>query len=826
MKKKNYTLVSATIVGLAIATSGGAALANSDDTTPSSATTTQAQPTAPESTNSTTSAPKAAAEKDLVLVHTNDVHGRIVEEKGRDKTTSVVGDAKLATVIENERAKKDQTTVVVDAGDAFQGLPISNSTKGEARAEILNKMNYDAMAVGNHEFDFGLDEAKKYKQILKFPLLSSNTYVDGVRLFEASTIVDKDKTVKGDEVVVIGVTTPETATKTHPKNVKGVIFKDPIPEVLNVVKEIQAKAKATGDDYKTYVVLAHLGVDTTTPNEWRGSTLADELSKSPLLKGKRVVVIDGHSHTVESKTYGDNVTYNQTGSYLNNIGKVTLKPNSLLGTPSLIKASETTNVTPNAEVKELVDKIKAKYDAENAVVVVKNSPVELSGTRENVRVRETNLGNVVADSLYEYGQTGFKNKTDIAVTNGGGLRETIAKDKPITKGSVIAVLPFGNTISQIKVTGQNVLDMFEKSLGSILQVDKNGKNVLDENGQPLLEPSGGFLQVSGAKVYYDTNLPSGKRILRVEVKNHDTGEYDKLDLAKTYYLTTNDFLAAGGDGYTMLGGAREEGPSMDEAFKNYLEKADLTKYAVVNPNSRTISVDSKTYKFEEKEAEQPVQPTQPEQPEQPVQPEQPAQPVQPEQPAQSEQPAQPVQPARSGLATQSVTLSDGVIINVQYDGAKVEGVKFVAEEVTGTEADKVKGLVKELNLNLEVVKTLELHFEKDGKELKATGEERTVTLALATGEDKTLEVYHVNGNTLEKVDSEYSKGVLTFKTNHFSTFTIASVPKTVGTISEQEPASKTKKVLPNTGMNSSSTTALGLSLIALVGAAVRRKLSE
>ena len=634
MKKKNYTLASATIVGLAIATSGGAAFADESSvpTTPApaatTAATTAATPAPAATTAATTAAPSTTpseapstgnarpsnqpsdntepstasvpktAEKDLVLVHTNDVHGRIVEEKGRDKTTSVVGDAKLATVIENERAKKDQTTVVVDAGDAFQGLPISNSTKGEARAEILNKMNYDAMAVGNHEFDFGLDEAKKYKQILKFPLLSSNTYVNGARLFEASTIIDKDKSVKGDEVVVIGVTTPETATKTHPKNVQGVTFKDPIPEVLNVVKEIQAKAKATGDDYKTYVILAHLGVDTTTPNEWRGSTLADELSKSPLLKGKRVVVIDGHSHTVESKTYGDNVTYNQTGSYLNNIGKVTLKPNSLLGTPSLIKASETTNVTPNAEVKKLVDQLKAKYDAENAVVVVKNSPVELSGTRENVRVRETNLGNVVADSLYEYGQTGFQNKTDIAVTNGGGLRETIAKDKPITKGSVIAVLPFGNIISQIKVTGQNVLDMFEKSLGSILQVDKAGKTVLDENGQPLLEPSGGFLHVSGAKVYYDTNLPSGKRVLRVEVKNHDTGAYDELDLNKTYYLTTNDFLAAGGDGYTMLGGERQEGPSMDEAFKNYLEKADLTKYAVVNPNSRTISVDSKTYKFD------------------------------------------------------------------------------------------------------------------------------------------------------------------------------------------------------------------------------------
>ena len=712
MKKKNYTLASATIVGLAIATSGGVAFADeTQGNTSSSATTMQTQPTAPASASAT------ASEKDLVLVHTNDVHGRIVEEKGRDKTTSVVGDAKLATVIENERAKKDQTTVVLDAGDAFQGLPISNSTKGEARAEILNKMNYDAMAVGNHEFDFGLDEAKKYKQILKFPLLSSNTYVNGARLFEASTIVDKDKTVKGDEVVVIGVTTPETATKTHPKNVQGVTFKDPIPEVLNVVKEIQAKAKATGDDYKTYVVLAHLGVDTTTPNEWRGSTLADELSKSPLLKGKRVVVIDGHSHTVESKTYGDNVTYNQTGSYLNNIGKVTLKPNSLLGTPSLIKASETTNVTPNAEVKALVDKIKAKYDAENAVVVVKNSPVELSGTRENVRVRETNLGNVVADSLYEYGQTGFKNKADIAVTNGGGLRETIAKDKPITKGSVIAVLPFGNTISQISVTGKDVLAMFEKSLGSILQVDKDGKTVLDENGQPLLEPSGGFLHVSGAKVYYDTNLPSGKRILRVEVKNHDTGAYDKLDLAKTYYLTTNDFLAAGGDGYTMLGGAREEGPSMDEAFKNYLEKADLTKYAVVNPNSRTISVDSKTYKFEEEKAEQPKE-------------------------------------------DNSYTGNVGSGANQGEQSTKEEGVTSGKVEQNGNnEQRKVENV--------------------ENKDEEAKSESKATNVKLPTSA--------ANNQVVEN--------------------------------------SKENK-LPNTGMNTTSTTALGLSLIALVGAAVRRKLSE
>lgn len=519
------------------------------------------------------------------IIHTNDVHGRIVEEKG------VIGDAKLAAVIEEER-KNNPSTLVVDAGDAFQGLPISNSSKGEERAKLLNEMGYDAMAVGNHEFDFGLDEAKKYKEILNFPLLSSNTYVNGARLFEASTIVDKDKNVVGDEFVVIGVTTPETATKTHPKNVQGVTFKDPISEVNSVIDEVEARAAAEGKTYKNYVVLAHLGVDTTTPVEWRGSTLAEALSNNPKLKGKRVTVIDGHSHTVQSTTYGDNVTYNQTGSYLNNIGKITYKANQLLGNPQQISAASTKNVVPNAKIAAMVKEIKESYDAENAKVVRDNSPVELNGQRENVRVRETNLGNVVADALYEYGQTGFSHKTDLAVTNGGGLRETIAKDKPITKGDVIAVLPFGNTISQIKVTGQNIADMFAKSLGSILQ-EKNGQPVLDENGQPLLEPSGGFLQVSGAKVYYDTTLPAEKRILHIEIKNPETGKYESLDPAKDYYLTTNDFLAAGGDGYTMLGGAREEGPSMDVAFADYLAKADLTAYSVINPNSRTISISSK-----------------------------------------------------------------------------------------------------------------------------------------------------------------------------------------------------------------------------------------
>lgn len=534
----------------------------------------------------TTASSTATDSIEAVIIHTNDVHGRILEEKG------VIGDAKAAAVIEEERSKVENT-IVVDAGDAFQGLPISNSTKGEDRANIMNQVGYDAMAVGNHEFDFGMDQAIKYKETLNFPLLSANTYVNRARVFEASAIVDKTPTVVGDEFVVIGVTTPETAIKTHPKNIEGVTFADPITEVNKVIDEVEARALADNRVYNNYIILAHLGVDATTPVEWRGSTLAEALSQNSKLAGKRVIVIDGHSHTVQSATYGDNVTYNQTGSYLNNIGKVTLKSEQLLGEASLISAADTTSVTPDALITELVNEIKVKYEAENAQVVIENNPVELNGERSNVRVRETNLGNAVTDAIYAYGQTGFSNKTSLAVTNGGGLRATIAKDQPVTKGDIIAVLPFGNIISQITVTGQQIQDMFTKSLSSALQTDKEtGKFLLDENGAPLFEASGGFLQISGATVFYDPTLPVKERVLLIGILNPETGEYDDLDLEKTYYLATNDFLAAGGDGYTMLGGAREEGPSMDSVFADYLKTADLSAYADINPYSRIIPVDS------------------------------------------------------------------------------------------------------------------------------------------------------------------------------------------------------------------------------------------
>lgn len=569
---------------------------------PSASETATSTAAATPATETVTNASTSTNNDTVTVLHTNDVHGRMVE----DDRNGVIGDALLSGIVNDYRSKG--TTLVFDSGDSFQGLPISNSSKGEDMATVMNAVGYDAMTVGNHEFDFGLDQLRRLSKQINFPIITSNVYVNGVRLFQPSTIVDKTPGVDGDEVVVIGVTTPETATKTHPRNIVGVTFKDPISEVEAVIDQVESNARAEGKDYKTYIVLAHLGIDTTTPVEWRGSTLAEALSNYAPLKGKRVLVLDGHSHTLHTATYGDNVTYNQTGSYLNNVGRVVYNSDRILSHGVITHDEAKKNYQVNPTVKAMLDDIQDKYKADSSKVVIENSPVKLSGDRMDVRVRETNLGNVVADALLDYGQSGFSHKSNLAVTNGGGLRETIAKDKPVTKGDIIAVLPFGNSVAQIQVTGQNIYDMFVKSLGSILQVDESGKNVLDENGQPLLEPSGGFLQEAGARVYYDTTLPTEKRILSIDILDPKTKTYKPLDKTETYYLVTNDFLAAGGDGYTMLGGPREEGPSMDSIFADYLATADLSKYAVINPNSRTISISSANYAALTKkdEAEQPT----------------------------------------------------------------------------------------------------------------------------------------------------------------------------------------------------------------------------
>ncbi|MFW7418746.1 5'-nucleotidase C-terminal domain-containing protein [Vagococcus fluvialis] len=495
------------------------------------------------------------------IMHTNDMHGRMQYEENKS-----IGMAKLKTFKDEK-----QPTLMLDGGDSVQGLAISNFSEGMDMAKAMSLLPYDGVAAGNHEFDFGYDRAMSYKELL--PMVSANVIKDGQHSFNPYEIIEKD----GKKFAIIGLSTPETAFKTHPKNVEGVTFEEPIPVAKKTIKELEGQADA-------FIFVTHLGIDKTTPKEWRGDTLAESLSVE--FPTEKIIVIDGHSHSAlnEGKQFG-NVLLAQTGNYLNNIGMidVTYKGDTPTFNARLVPASEFKEVTENPAVKEIVDETAARFEEEMSQIVLENNPVELEGDGAYGRTRETNLGNLIADSLYDYGQTGFKDgQTDLAVINGGGIRTSIEKGK-VTKGDVLAVLPFGNTIAQIDVTGAQIKDMFEYSLRSEVQKDESGKPIIDETTKmPVLGRNGGFLQVSeSVKVSFDPreqgagNKPEdnqkGKRIWSIKIKNRQTGKFEEIKDDQVYKLATNDFLAAGGDGYTMLGGKREEGPSMDVIFTQFLQ---------------------------------------------------------------------------------------------------------------------------------------------------------------------------------------------------------------------------------------------------------------
>ncbi|MEO1768444.1 5'-nucleotidase C-terminal domain-containing protein [Candidatus Enterococcus ferrettii] len=517
------------------------------------------------------------ASQPVTIMHTNDVHGRLEENAG-NKT---LGMAKLKTAKESLAP-----TLMIDVGDVFQGLPISNYSEGRQMAKVLNEVGYDAMVVGNHEFDFGYDVAMEYKDLLNFPILSANTYKDGKPAFEASTVVERN----GQKFAIIGLTTPETAVKTHPKNVEGVTFDDPLKSAIAEIDRLDSQ----GID--VFVVAGHLGIDETTPTKWCGDYVAKELDKA--YTDKNIVFLDGHSHTESEQRFGK-VLYAQTGNYLNNIGEVTVDvADPEKSTAVLHSYASLSSYEPNAAVAALVQAAKDEFDVANSEVLIPNNTIFFNGQRENVRTRETNLGNLIGDAMWAYGQEGFSEPTDFAMMNGGGIRENIEAG-PITRGDIIAVLPFGNSISQIKVKGSQIKEMFEYSVRSEAQKDAGGNVITDEAGQPLLGANGGFLHISkSVKFYYDSNKKAstdasvGERVLQIEIYNRKTQEFEKLDSKKTYNMATNDFLAAGGDGYDMLGGSREEGPSLDSVLINYLQSA--TKLRVLDENN----VDLNDYQVE------------------------------------------------------------------------------------------------------------------------------------------------------------------------------------------------------------------------------------
>ncbi|WP_244994879.1 5'-nucleotidase C-terminal domain-containing protein [Macrococcoides bohemicum] len=493
-----------------------------------------------------------AGPSSVKILHTNDMHGRLDAEDGR-----VIGMAKVKTIKD-----KEQPTLMFDSGDAFQGLPLSNFSKGADMAKAMNAVGYDAMTVGNHEFDFGFDTAMNYKKLLNFPILSSNVYKDGKSVYAPSAIIEKN----GKKYGVIGVTTPETATKTHPNNIIGVSFLDPVASVTAEMKKLQGKVDA-------FIILSHLGIDTTTKEAWRGDNLATKIAGNKDFKNNAIVILDGHSHSViENGELKNTVMLAQTGTALANIGKVTFDLQDKVARnmkATMIKEADTKEVTQDATVKSIVDTAKDNFGKATSEVVFYN-PAQLQGERNHVRTRETNLGNAIADAMEAYSVNGFDAAGDFAITNGGGIRASIEGNKDVTIGDIIKVLPFGNTITQINVNGSDVKAMFEHALSAPV-VEKDGKTGLDANGA--------FLHISKSiKVHYDMTKPAGERVYAIEVFNKKTNKFEPLNNTKTYKVVTNDFLAVGGDGYTMLGGPREEGPSLDAVVRQYFKAANMTAY--------------------------------------------------------------------------------------------------------------------------------------------------------------------------------------------------------------------------------------------------------
>ncbi|HHY64982.1 MAG TPA: LysM peptidoglycan-binding domain-containing protein [Clostridiaceae bacterium] len=476
----------------------------------------------------------------LVIIHTNDTHGGDVAVEGTS-----LGTAGIAQLVKDYEAAGAQV-LLVSAGDAIQGDPLVNLSKGLTAIQFMNLAGYDLMVPGNHEFDFGYDNLLKLREEANFPLVSANILdkESGEPVFEEYIVFD---TVIG-KVGFFGLTTPETYTKANPKNVATLNFLAG-EELYAKAQEVVDKLKAAGVEY--IVCVAHLGIDdSSVPN--RSNDVIENVDGIDIL-------IDGHSHSVvEGKKIGDTILA-QTGTKLANAGVIIMDKDSIEA--KLIPASEYTEI--DQEVSDAVNKVAEEIDQQLSAVFARTE-VLLDGERApGVRTQETNLGDFAADAILWAAEQATGAKIDGAITNGGGIRATI-KAGDVTMKDMKTVFPFGNTIATVKVTGKQLLEVLEASCSA------------------APEALGAFPQVAGIEFTIDTTVPyvngeqypdstyfapasPGSRIKNVKVGG------EPLDLNKVYTIATNDFLAAGGDTYYVFKNLESYNTyvALEDALVNY-----------------------------------------------------------------------------------------------------------------------------------------------------------------------------------------------------------------------------------------------------------------
>jgi len=438
---------------------------------------------------------------DLVILHTNDTHSRIKAGK-----YDGMGFAAIATKV-NEIREANENVLLFDAGDAFHGQVISQLNEGESVVRVMNTMKYDAMTAGNHDFNYGQDRLLELNQMTDFPILASNVMKeDGSPLLPKSRIFYKN----GLKIGVFGLATPETLYKTHPDNVEGLDFVSPAIVAQQMVDLLE-------DETDIIIALSHLGIDESTQEEYTSKYVAETVSGID-------VMIDGHSHTeLPEGMMVNNTLIVQAGEYDKNLGIVQLSIDDKVITSKsaeLFTKEEAESVDGDTDVLNAVADIE-EANAEITSAVVATSDIELNGERSFVRTGQTNLGNLITKAMLE------ETKADIAITNGGGIRASI-NPGPVTKGDVITVLPFGNYVIKQEITGEAILAAMEHGLSA------------------YPEAQGFFPHIAGMEVKFDSSKEVGNRVTEIMING------ELLDESKTYTMATNDFMAAGGDNYTMF----------------------------------------------------------------------------------------------------------------------------------------------------------------------------------------------------------------------------------------------------------------------------------
>lgn len=511
----------------------------------------------------------------IVILHTNDVHGAI------DNYASV---AALKDAYEAAGAQ----VLLMDAGDFSQGSTSVNVSEGATAVELMNMAGYDVATTGNHEFDYGYANLKTLMEQAEFPILAANAFTA-----EGELAMDEaNHTFQlGDVTVgVFGLATPETATKAHPAKLEGVTFLAE-DELFNCAQEQVDELTAEGCDY--IICLGHLGIDA----ESTGNRSIDLLENVTGID----VFIDGHSHSTQSDIaevtngtgmVGDTIL-TSTGTKLESVGVVDIAADGTIdaSTLSMEELNATEGFTPDQDIATRVSEINAQIE-EDMGQVIGTSEVDLDGVRENVRASETNLGDLITDAmLWQAGQD--NEEVDAAITNGGGIRASIAAGD-ITKKSVNDVLPFGNTLYVVEVTGAELLEALEASTYC------------------TPEPVGAFPQVAGIEFtintgaaydagenYPGTTYAEPASINRVTIL---TVGGQAFDADATYTIVTNDFLAAGGDTYYAFSAAEsgyDTGISLDQVVMDYItEELDGTvtaaRYGQTANRIHTISYNDVT----------------------------------------------------------------------------------------------------------------------------------------------------------------------------------------------------------------------------------------